>query len=211
MSTPVMFLIAGAIIAVVTLIRFLIANNHAEQEQQAGQEKRESLEQQMTQLLAQHSATIRRKVSSQCVCMGLDETQQTLYVVTSAGQQESRVIPLQTLSGAQLVDKSSQYKHIQEMERYYSGVTRGTMTNPYGPHSTREVRDGHALFSSWSGKAVFGIVLLSRDAGTPVSIPFYRAGTSVLWNEDEALQKCKNFVEYLNQQIKAAGSLESQQ
>ena len=198
--------VAGLLI---TLIRTLLASNASKKQNQAREELKNSVSQELQDFLYSDNGHSDFSIFSSCTCLAVDLTKGILYGINSESAHRHFSIPLAELVHTQMDDHSEEYRHCIEMEGYYQKIHRTSMYSPYGGHSWEEVKEGHKGFEKFKGETVFGIDLTHRNGSTD-KYSLFRGNGTLFWTEEQQLEEARIFVGKLDDAIKKSAPYENE-
>ncbi|MBR6220754.1 MAG: hypothetical protein IKQ80_09325 [Clostridia bacterium] len=201
--------VALAVLAVVvTAVRAAGANQTSKEQQNRREAARQQNDDALKTIETREGLNADLSFSSGCASLSVDRAKGRLTGVSEAVEGGKISLNLSEIESTQVIDLTTSYRHSQEMERLRSGVERHSMYRPYGNHSMREVKDGHAEFEAFKGNMVYGLELKLKKGGT-LKVPFFLGDGTVFWQEEERFNQFRKFAEELDQAIRddAAGRL----
>ena len=198
LDSPWIWIILAVLAGIVTIIRASSAAHEGEERQRADQDQKKEMERKLHDIRSSDSAL---SFSTGIAAMSLDRSAGRLTCVSDAVPNGKLDVALDDIAYARPIDRVTEFKECQELERYHSGVDRASLYNPYGKHKNREVKAGHEAYELFRNRTVYGVTLEMKD-GKNIEIPFRRGDMGMFWTEDANYTAFKGFLSEVNEAIR---------
>lgn len=202
MNSVWIYVALGVLAIVVTAIRAYGASQAGKEQQAMRDTAQAQKDEALKQIEAREGLNTDISFSSGCASLSVDRAKGRLVGVSEAVDGGELSMDLSQIESVRVIDLTTSYRHSQEMERLRTGVERHSMYRPYGGHSMREVKDGHAEFEAFRGKMVYGLEL-RKKSGETLKVPFFLGDGTVFWQEEERFDRFREFVAELDKAVHA--------